>query len=154
MSTIEDNLWVDNYKKGRDLFRKYSIMKYSHLFSSQKYGKIIIDIDEDITIDYLYLHNTFPTNNSKLNIIISGTHGVEGYAGTAIQCKTLDNFIQKKQLYRQEDMSYLFIHALNPYGYQHNRRCTKQNIDLNRNYFDFFPKTIYPDQIFELIISS
>jgi len=153
MSTIEDNLWVDNYKKGRDLFRKYSIMKYSHLFSSQKYGKIIIDIDEDITIDYLYLHNNFPTTNSKLNIIISGTHGVEGYAGTAIQCKTLDNFIQKKQLYREEDMSYLFIHALNPYGYQHNRRCTKQNIDLNRNYLDFFPKTIYPDQIFELIIT-
>ena len=153
MSTIEDKIWVDNYKKGRDLFRKYSIMKYSHLFSSKKHGKIIIDIDEDITIDYLYLHNTFPTNNSKLNIIISGTHGVEGYAGTAIQCKTLDNFIQKKQLYRQEDMSYLFIHALNPYGYQHNRRCTKQNIDLNRNYLDFFPKTIYPDQIFELIIT-
>ena len=50
-------------------------------------------------------------------------------------------------------MSYLFIHALNPYGYQHNRRCTKQNIDLNRNYLDFFPKTIYPDQIFELIIT-
>ena len=48
MSTIEDKIWVDDYKKGRDLFRKYSIMKYSHLFSSQKCGKIIIDIGEDI----------------------------------------------------------------------------------------------------------
>ena len=153
MSTVEDKLWVDNYKKGRDLFRKYSIMNYSYIFSCKKYGKRIIDIDEDITIDYLYLHNSFPTTNSKLNIIISGTHGVEGYAGTAIQCKTLDNFIQKNKVYCKENVSYLFIHALNPYGYQHNRRCTKQNIDLNRNYLDFFPKSIYPDKIFELIIT-
>ena len=147
---MDNNLWNDNYKDARNLFRKYSIMDYQKNFSQKKYEEIIIDKNEDITVDYLFLYNT-KNKNQKLNIIISGTHGVEGYAGSAIQCKTLDNIVKQKLSYDKDNVSYLFIHALNPYGYLHNRRCTKNNIDLNRNYLDSFPKTNYPTKIFELI---
>lgn len=146
----DNSLWNNNYREARNLFRKYSIMDYQKNFSQKKYGELTIDRNEDITIDYLFLHNT-KNANQKLNIIISGTHGVEGYAGSAIQCKTLDNIVKQKLLYDKDNVSYLFIHALNPYGYLHNRRCTKNNVDLNRNYLDCFPKTNYPVKIFELI---
>ena len=45
------------------------------------------------------------------------------------------------------------IHALNPYGYRNNRRCTKNNIDLNRNYLESnnFYERDYPYQIFKLV---
>ena len=45
------------------------------------------------------------------------------------------------------------VHALNPYGYRYNRRCTKNNIDLNRNYLESnnFYETDYPYQIFKLV---
>jgi Protein of unknown function (DUF2817) len=31
----------------------------------------------------------------------------------------------------------LLVHAVNPYGFSHNRRVTEDNVDLNRNFWDF-----------------
>ena len=150
MSIIETNVWQNNYNNARDLFRKYTNMNYEKFFSEKRYGDFVIDDDEDTTIDYLFLLNS-EKKNQKLNIIISGTHGVEGYLGSAIQFKTLDSISKEERIYDTEKTSYLFIHALNPYGYFHNRRCTKNNVDLNRNYLDNFQPTDYPEKIYELI---
>ena len=150
MSIIESNIWRNNYTNARKLFRKYTKMNYQKYFSDKRYGNFVIDDNEDTTIDYLFLHNS-EKQNQKLNIIISGTHGVEGYPGSVMQCTTLDSIIKEKDIYDTERTSYLFIHALNPYGYFHNRRCTKNNVDLNRNYLDKFQTTDYPQQIYELI---
>ena len=66
-------------------------------------------------------------------VVISGTHGVEGFAGSAIQTGILSEEIGS-QLH--ENTSLLMIHALNPYGMAHLRRFTEDNVDLNRNFRD------------------
>lgn len=73
---------------------------------------------------------------AKVMVLIAGTHGVEGYAGTAIQC---DHFqlLQSGELLLPEDMALLVIHGLNPWGYAWNRRCDSEGIDVNRNFVDF-----------------
>ena len=61
----------------------------------------------------------------------SGLHGVEGFAGSAIQLKLLD-----KLPIIPESTALIFIHLLNPYGMAWLRRTNENNVDLNRNYLD------------------
>ncbi|PKM11760.1 MAG: DUF2817 domain-containing protein [Gammaproteobacteria bacterium HGW-Gammaproteobacteria-3] len=68
----------------------------------------------------------------KVLIVISGTHGVEGFCGSAAQINWL-----RQQTVPDNDIALLFIHALNPYGFAHLRRVNEDNIDLNRNFIDF-----------------
>jgi len=71
---------------------------------------------------------------SKVLVIQSGTHGVEGFAGAAIQIDNL-NYWQNRLL--PDDMAILYIHAINPYGFAWLRRVNEAGIDLNRNFIDF-----------------
>lgn len=70
------------------------------------------------------------TEAEKVLVTISGTHGVEGFPGTAVQRAVLQH------LSRPEDVALLQIHALNPHGYAWIRRVTEGNVDLNRNFVD------------------
>jgi predicted deacylase len=69
----------------------------------------------------------------KILVLVSGTHGVEGFAGSALQIGLLEQDIQS-QLPR--DTAVLMIHAINPYGIAHRRRFNEDNIDVNRNFRD------------------
>jgi len=71
---------------------------------------------------------------SKFVVLISGTHGVEGFAGSAIQVGILRQRIDKQI---PVDTAILMIHAINPYGMSHIRRTNEDNVDLNRNFWDF-----------------
>lgn len=66
-------------------------------------------------------------------VLQSGTHGVEGFAGSAIQTGLL-----REGLYKElgPDTGLIMIHALNPFGFAHLRRFNEDNIDLNRNFID------------------
>ena len=141
-------MWQNSYSEARNLFREYCLKTYNDY--DKKSGIFLIDRDEKTTIDYLLLQHP---KSTKLHILISGTHGVEGYAGSAIQFKTLENILNKLKCSSDTPISYLMIHALNPYGYRNNRRCTKNNIDLNRNYLESnnFYERDYPYQIFKLV---
>lgn len=77
-----------------------------------------------------------PDDATKVLVIISGTHGVEGYCGSAIQRLLLDQ-LQQQQLPMGENSALLFLHALNPWGMYWARRCDQSGIDLNRNFIDF-----------------
>lgn len=68
----------------------------------------------------------------RLLVHSSGTHGVEGYTGSAIQTKLLREW--KNGAGYQDGPSILFVHAINPYGMAWYRRFNEQNVDLNRNY--------------------
>lgn len=74
-------------------------------------------------------HNTGAAR--KILVLVSGTHGVETYAGAAIQFQFLQNNLSK---YLQKGISVLLIHGLNPWGFAHGRRVTEQNQDLNRTF--------------------
>lgn len=70
---------------------------------------------------------------SRVLVVISGTHGIEGFAGTAVLCDLLARLPARLP----DSLAILCIHALNPWGYAWFRRCDAEGIDLNRNFIDF-----------------
>lgn len=74
-----------------------------------------------------------PASARKALVLISGTHGVEGFCGSMCQRDALAH-----GLFTQlpADTKVVFIHALNPYGFAHIRRANEDNVDLNRNFVD------------------
>lgn len=74
-----------------------------------------------------------PADASRMLVVISGVHGVEGFCGSAIQT----GMLRMGGAMVPPDTSLLFVHAVNPYGFSHLRRATQENIDLNRNFVDF-----------------
>ncbi len=89
--------------------------------------------DNTLVTDVCWLGNK---DAPQVTVIISGTHGVEGYCGSAIQSYLLQQ-IQAQHLKPNAQQALLFIHALNPWGMHWARRCDKEGIDLNRNFVDF-----------------
>ena len=83
---------------------------------------------EDLTTDVALLG---PENARRLMIVVSGTHGAEGFCGSGIQVGWL---AAGEKL--PADTALLLIHAINPYGFSHVRRVTEDNVDLNRNFID------------------
>lgn len=84
--------------------------------------------DKDLTIDYC--HIPARQTPARLLILTSGTHGVEGYVGSAVQQMFLNELLEKIKV---DDLGILLIHGLNPYGFKNLRRVSENNIDLNRN---------------------
>ncbi len=84
--------------------------------------------NEPLSIDIAWLGNL---SAKKILIHISGTHGVEGFAGSAIA-----NSLLNQPIDMDEDTAIIFVHALNPYGMALNRRVNENNVDLNRNFTD------------------
>lgn len=75
-----------------------------------------------------------PEEAKQVLVFISGTHGVEGYCGSAIQQFFLS---QLTASLIPQDTAILMIHSLNPWGMQWARRCDASGIDLNRNFVDY-----------------
>lgn len=73
---------------------------------------------------------------SKLLIVTSACHGVEGYCGSGVQVFALHD-AQWREKARAQGVAVLYVHALNPFGFSHIRRATHENVDLNRNFQDF-----------------
>jgi len=73
-----------------------------------------------------------PADASKMLIVLSGVHGVEGFCGSAVQIGLLAEGAPVPA-----DTAVLHVHAINPHGFSHLRRVTQENVDLNRNFIDF-----------------
>jgi len=65
-------------------------------------------------------------------LVISGTHGVEGFAGSLCQSGWLRDGVALPA-----GLSVVLVHAINPYGFAWVRRVNEDNVDLNRNCIDF-----------------
>lgn len=74
-----------------------------------------------------------PANARRVLLLVSGNHGVEGYAGSGAQVAFLDG-IDPVDL--APDTAVLLIHMLNPWGAAWRRRHNEDNIDLNRHFVD------------------
>jgi len=73
-----------------------------------------------------------PRDPESMLVVSSGLHGVEGFAGSAIQHQLLAAQLESLDLPR--DTGVLLVHALNPYGFAWVRRVNESNVDLNRNF--------------------
>lgn len=75
-----------------------------------------------------------PADARRLLILVSGTHGIEGYAGSGCHVAWLNEGWFGRLA--PQDTAILFIHAINPHGFAWGRRVNEDNIDLNRNFVD------------------
>ncbi|CAH1657915.1 MULTISPECIES: DUF2817 domain-containing protein [unclassified Chelatococcus] len=74
-----------------------------------------------------------PASARRVLVLESGLHGVEGYAGSAIQLAALESV----ELPADGDVALLLVHAINPWGFASNCRFNEDNIDLNRHFIDW-----------------
>ena len=86
------------------------------------------NIDNNLTIDFCYV--PAQKDAKKLIIITSGTHGVEGYVGSAVQQMLMNKVLTSEML---NDVGVLLVHSVNPFGFKYSRRVTENNVDFNRN---------------------
>lgn len=75
-----------------------------------------------------------PADATRLLVLQSATHGVEGFCGSGIQ---VDVLRARPADWLPPDTAILFIHALNPHGFAWVRRVNEDGVDLNRNFIDF-----------------
>jgi hypothetical protein len=74
-----------------------------------------------------------PADASRMLVMISSTHGVEGHCGSGAQISWLATGGPAKL---PKDTGALLVHAINPYGFAWTRRVNEDNVDLNRNFVD------------------
>jgi hypothetical protein len=82
--------------------------------------------DDDLFIDVA--HSQDIVGRDTVFVATSGVHGVEGFAGSALQIHMLS------EPWWTPEIGVLLIHGINPFGMSHHRRVTRNNIDLNRNF--------------------
>lgn len=87
---------------------------------------------ETLSIDIAYFGDPAPTG---VLLVSSGIHGVEGFAGSALQLALINELTAATAA----GVGILLVHALNPYGFAHLRRANEHNVDLNRNCLPVFP---------------
>jgi len=85
---------------------------------------------EELAVDVAELG---PADADTVVVVVSATHGVEGYCGSALQTLWLTAHAAE----RPGELRVVHIHALNPYGFAWVRRVNEDNVDLNRNFIDW-----------------
>ncbi|MBN1531163.1 MAG: DUF2817 domain-containing protein [Spirochaetes bacterium] len=85
--------------------------------------------DSGLFIDSLYI--PAGRHRDRLLVVLTGVHGVEGFAGSAVAQLVMKEMVPKWDLDR---MGVLILHAINPWGFKNHRRVTERNVDLNRNF--------------------
>ena len=90
---------------------------------------------------------------TSLFVVSSGTHGPEGFAGSACQLALLGDELLGRA--GRGGIAVLLVHAVNPYGFSHTMRTNEDNIDLNRNFNDFaqpYPANDTYEQVHPLLV--
>ncbi len=75
-----------------------------------------------------------PADAERVVFIVSGTHGLEGLAGSGCQAAWIKSGGPARL---PEGVAAVAVHMLNPWGCAWSRRQTEDNVDLNRNFLDF-----------------
>lgn len=70
----------------------------------------------------------------QVMLVVSGTHGVEGYYGSDSQIAWLEG-LDGRTL--PANVALVLVHLINPWGTAWLRRVNEDNADLNRNFIDF-----------------
>ena len=95
-----------------------------------------------------------PEDAEKVLVMISATHGVEGFCGSACQ---IDWLLHGGVAQLNDGAAALLIHAINPHGFAWQRRVTEEGCDLNRNYVDFdktLPTNLGHDELVNCFVPS
>ncbi|MGB6487198.1 MAG: DUF2817 domain-containing protein [Steroidobacteraceae bacterium] len=74
------------------------------------------------------------TDAQSALLVIAGTHGVEGLAGSGCVVGLLEDRLHEAL---PAAGCLMLLHAINPHGFAWLRRVTEDGVDLNRNFVDF-----------------
>lgn len=74
-----------------------------------------------------------PRDAKSALLLISGTHGVEGYFGSGAQTGLLREGLARRM---PKGVKLVLLHALNAFGFAWDRRVNEDNADINRNFVD------------------
>ncbi len=85
---------------------------------------------EELTIDIAVVGTTEARRGL---LVMSGTHGIEGFAGSAIQVDLLHRWSAEPPSLDPGD-AVVLVHGVNPWGMANWRRANEHNVDLNRNW--------------------
>ena len=83
---------------------------------------------QSLSMDTAYLG---PSKPEVLLLVASATHGIEGYAGSAIQ---IDRMASDAFANLPAGVGVLLVHGINAWGMSTYRRTNEHNVDLNRNF--------------------
>jgi hypothetical protein len=90
-----------------------------------------------------------PDDAATVVVMISGTHGPEGYCGSGVQTGLLAS--GRAAGLAARGVRVVLLHAHNPYGFAWDTRFNEDNIDLNRNYLPSFEAPLPANPAYEEI---
>jgi hypothetical protein len=124
-------VFPDSYAQARALWQQHCDLQ--HLPTAQRSFRLPDNAPDGtpLTTDTAWIGAPAA---SRVLVIIGGTHGIEGFAGTAVLCDLLASLAEARL---PDDLAVLCVHALNPWGYAWHRRCDADGVDLNRNCINF-----------------
>ncbi len=100
---------------------------------------------KDLSVDIL----TIPAEQKAENVLLvsSGVHGAEGAPGSAMQELFLKEYLP---ILDRSKTAVIFVHSVNPWGFDNNHRYTENNVDLNRNSVkDVAAFKTYPNKLYK-----
>ncbi|MGZ8176207.1 DUF2817 domain-containing protein [Methylobacter sp.] len=132
-AAIDTTLFPGSYADGRQRWQAQANKLPGHA-SCQSYPCDGTGPDgEELVTDTIWIG---PEDASRVLVLLGGTHGIEGFAGSAVQIDQL-GLIAEKHVVIPANTAVLMVHALTPWGYAWQRRCDADGVDLNRNIVDF-----------------
>lgn len=165
---------VQNLSTPTETFKNYfkntyeeSDQHFTELFNKIKQYRPKSEIHEFQYSEGTIKSYFFPARKKQQNllVLISGTHGIEAFAGSAVQRWFTDQVLNQElnqdiklnpKLITRADSdttAILMIHGFNLYGFKHFRRVNEHNIDLNRN-FIISRKQFHPDDSKYTLLNS
>src|SRR5688572_14760840 len=108
MVSIAPLMFAPDYSSALDRFRR---------LAGERIDSLPISVrgpgGEPLTIDIAWMG---ATEARRILLVTSGLHGIEGFAGSAMQCALLSD-----PPAMAPDCALLLVHALNPWGFAHFR---------------------------------
>ncbi|TLS75987.1 DUF2817 domain-containing protein [Mariprofundus erugo] len=126
VAPFDDDVFASDYADARRRFvasaqaAGFEVASYSHPFTGPT--------GEALASDVVWCGAKDATS---VLVLLSATHGVEGFCGSAAQIDWLRHGCVP------DDTAVLMVHALNPHGFAWLRRVNEEGVDLNRNFIDF-----------------
>lgn len=124
----ESKLFPETYEASRDRFRG-NLARIQAGWPEAHLAQHTLSGDEDLTIDWIQSPAT--RRNEKVFLLTTGEHGIEGFVGSAMQQRFIDQYLPKLD---PATTGIVLVHAINPWGMKNRRRVNAHNIDLNRNF--------------------
>lgn len=128
------------YETSRERFRS-SLASFRDLGFAPVLISIPLADNPGLTIEVLRAEAA--RNKTRLLILTTGLHGIEGYVGAGVLQIFIGEYLPR---FDPETTGVVLVHPVNPYGMKHRTRVNKNNVDLNRNFNEDFEslKSINP----------